>query len=71
VTKKMSIPIGSLSNDTIPVESHSDIFLKWDDGNDSELGYFKPPKNYPLKENFIAGKYLKEKIVTFEGLNKA
>jgi hypothetical protein len=32
---------------------------------------FQTSKNYPLSEDLIVGKYLKEKIVTFEGLIRA
>jgi hypothetical protein len=70
-TNNGSIFTGQHNDETIPVASLCDQCLNWDAGKDSELGYFKPPKNYPLSENLIVGKYLKDKIVNFEGLISA
>jgi hypothetical protein len=70
-TNKGFIYIGQHNGETIPAASFCDQCLNWDAGKDSELGYFKPPKKYPLSEDLVVAKYLKEKIVTFEGLIRA
>jgi hypothetical protein len=70
-TNKGSIYIGQHTGEIIPAASFCNQCLNWDAGKDSELGYFKPHKNYPLSEDLIVGKYLKDKIETFEGLIRA
>jgi hypothetical protein len=66
-TNKGSIYIGQHTDDIIPVDSFCDQCLNWvHAGKDSELGYFKPPKKYPLSEDLIVGKDLKENIFTLE-----
>jgi hypothetical protein len=69
-TNKHATAIGSLSNDTIPEESHCRLCLYWDAGKYSDIGYFKAPEICPLTETLIPGKYLKENIAAFEGLTK-
>jgi hypothetical protein len=71
LSNKHRISLGYSSDITFPPAINCDVCLNWDASKDPELAYFKPPPNYPCRDNLIDGKYLKENRITFKGLTNA
>jgi hypothetical protein len=70
-SNKDAISIGSSSNAIIPSETVCGECINWDASKDSTLGYFEAPQNYPCLDNLIGRKYLKQKVIAFEGVSHA